>query len=177
MIEKQATRSLFGVPSMGMRDLSGWPAIGMTVMATATLGHMSSALAGPCATSPGGQMEPGTHWYYHTDPVDHRQCWHVKRSPTTSETPRNTGRTLSAPTSSGPNRSAARSKSVEPHHTVYQPASSVTADQNKSAADIPLDPARREALFREFLKWQQRQLVESVFRDFLQPQEQDTQAR
>jgi hypothetical protein len=67
---------------MGIRDLSGWPAIGMTVMATAILGHMSSALAGkPCGTSPSGQTEPGTHWYYHTGPVDHRQCWHLERLP------------------------------------------------------------------------------------------------
>jgi hypothetical protein len=43
--------------------------------------------------------------------------------------------------------------------------------------DYPLDPARREALYREFLEWQQRQVVETVFRDFFLPQEQDTQAR
>jgi methionyl-tRNA synthetase len=42
---------------------------------------------------------------------------------------------------------------------------------------LPLDSARREALFREFLEWQKRQSVETVFRDFLRPQEQDTEAR
>jgi len=162
---------------MGIRDSLGLPAIGMTVMATATLGHMSSALAGPCATSPGDQTEPGTHWYYHSDPVDHRQCWHVKRLPAASVTPRNTGRPLSAATSSGPNRSAARSKSVELRQTVYRPASAITAVQNKPATDMPLDPARREVLFREFLEWQQRQSVETVFRDFSPRQEGDTQAR
>jgi hypothetical protein len=70
-----------------------------------------------------------------------------------------------------------RSKSVESHHTVYRPASAIIADQNKPASDMPLDPARREALFREFLEWQKQQSVETVFRDFLPRQEEDTQAR
>jgi hypothetical protein len=55
--------------------------------------------------------------------------------------------------------------------------SAITAHQIRPAADIPLNPARREALFREFLEWQKRQSVETVFQDFLRPQEQDTQAR
>jgi hypothetical protein len=81
----------FIVRSSAMRtcDWFGCLAIGTTILATATLGH--SALGGtPCATSPGPQTEPGTHWYYHSDPVDHRQCWHVKRLPTASVTPENT---------------------------------------------------------------------------------------
>ena len=171
-------------------------AVGASVMATATLGHMSSALASnPCATSPGRQTEPGSHWYYQTDPVDHRQCWYLERLPTASVTPRNEGTTASTPISSRPQRTPAgqlrtagkgtdalerrpaRSKRVESHHTVHRPASAIIADQNKPASDMPLDPARREALFREFLEWQQRQSVETVFRDFLPRQEGDTQAR
>jgi hypothetical protein len=174
-------------------------AVGASMMATAALDHMSSALASnPCATSPGRQTEPGTHWYYQTDPVDHRQCWYLERLPTASVTPRNTGSTISTPISSrlqrtpaGQERTAgkgtdalerrpARSKSVESRQTsqtVYRPVSAITAHQINPAADIPLDPARREALFREFLEWQQRQSVETVFRDFLRPQEHDTQAR
>ena len=160
--------------------------VGASVMVTATLGHMSPALtSNTCATSPGRQMEPGTHWYYQTDPVDHRQCWYLERLPTASVTPRNTGSTVTVPISSrsqrtpaaGQERTAgkgtdalerhpARSKSVESRQTVYRPASAIIA--NKPAADIPLDPSRREALFREFLEWQQRQSVETVFRDFLQ---------
>src|SRR5262249_26178155 len=148
----------------------------------------------PCATSPGRQTEPGTHWYYHTDPVYHRQCWYLERSPTASAsvTPRNTGSTVSILIPSRPQRTPAgqqqtagkgtdalerrpaRSKMVESRQTVYRPASAITTPQIKPASDIPLDPARREALFREFLDWQKRQLVETVFRDFLRRQEQDT---
>jgi hypothetical protein len=53
------------------------------------------------------------------------------------------------------------------------PGSAIIADQNKPASDIPIDPARREALFRAFLEWQQRRSVEH----FLPTQEGDTQAR
>jgi hypothetical protein len=57
----------------------GWLAVGATVMVTAMLHHTSSVLASnPCATSPGDRTEPGTDWYYHPDPVDHRQCWHAR---------------------------------------------------------------------------------------------------
>ena len=157
-------------------------AVGASMMATAALDHMSSALASnPCATSPGRQTEPGSHWYYQTDPVDHRQCWYLERLPTASVTPRNEGTPISSrpqrTPAAGQERTAgkgtdalerhpARSKSVESRQTVYRPASAIIA--NKPAADIPLDPSRREALFREFLEWQQRQSVETVFRDFLQ---------
>ena len=167
-------------------------AVGASVTATATLSLMSYALAvTPCATSPGRQTEPGSHWYYQTDPVDHRQCWYLERLPTASVTPRNEGTPISSRpqrTPAGQERTAgkgtdalerrpARSKSVEPHQTVHRPTSAIIADQNKQDAGIPLGPARREALFREFLEWQQRQSVETVFRDFLPRQEGDTQAR
>jgi hypothetical protein len=193
-----------GVQSTLKQDHDGWKAarvfallaVGATVMATTTLHHTSSVLASnPCATSPGDQTEPGTHWYYHTDPVDHRQCWRIKRLPTANVAPRKTGSTVTVPISSRPQRTPAgqertagkgtdaperrpaRSKSVESRQTVYQPASGITAHQIKPAADIPLDPARREVLFREFLEWRQQQSVETVFRDFLRRQEQDMQAR
>ena len=181
---------------MRTRSFFGWLAVGATVMVTAMLHHTSSVLASnPCPTSPGDRTEPGTDWYYRPDPVDHRQCWHPKGLPTANVKPRKTGSTVTIPISSRPQRipagqertagkatdalerRPARSKRVESHHTVHRPAAAIIADQNKPAADIPLDPARREALFREFLEWQQRQSVETVFRDFLRPQEQDTQAR
>jgi hypothetical protein len=136
-------------------------AVGASVTATVTLSLMSYALTvTPCATSPGRQTEPGTHWYYRTYPVDHRQCWYLERLPTASVTPRNTGSTVTAPisprsqpTPAGPERTGARSKSIESRRIVYRPTSAITAHQIKPAADIPLDPARREALFREFLEW------------------------
>jgi hypothetical protein len=166
--------------------------VGATVMVTAMLHHTSSVLASnPCPASRGDRTEPGTDWYYRPDPVDHRQCWHPKGLPTANVKPRKTGSTVTIPISSRPQRTPAglertagkgtdalerppaRSKRVESHHTVHRPASAIIADQNKPVSEIPLDPARREALFREFLEWQQRQSVER----FLPRQEGDTQAR
>ena len=123
-------------------------AVGASVMATATLGHMSSALASnPCATSPGRQTEPGTHWYYQTDPVDHRQCWYLERLPTASVTPRNMGSTVTAPisprsqpTPAGPERTAGKGTDAlerRPAHQRHEHRDHGRRDQGQPSGPLP----------------------------------------
>jgi len=91
LYQQRKTYGIMGVQGTMRQDHDGRQAarvfallaVGASVTATATLSLMSYALAvTPCATSPGRQTEPGTHWYYQTDPVDHRQCWYLERLPT-----------------------------------------------------------------------------------------------
>jgi hypothetical protein len=89
----------------------------------------------------------GTHRYYRTDPVDHRQ--YSQKIDQGQPNASNAGKTVSTATHSDP--TSARSKNAKSHQTVYRPSSTTAADQNKLTSDKRLNPAGREALFREFL--------------------------
>jgi len=141
---------------MRTRDLFGLLTTGTTLIATASLVSMSSALSGDsCVPVPGQQTEPGTHWYYRVDRATNRHCWYLKRLEGQASTPE--------PAVSSP------SDSKEMPQVLSKP--------EKAATPLPLDPAMRETLFRQFVEWRHKNLVEAQIRDFLHQPEEKASAR
>jgi hypothetical protein len=68
-----------------------------------------------CVTSPGAATPEGEHWYYRTDRVKHRKCWHLLAT--------------------APNASAG------PPAPPSEPASSVAIPRPTNAASAPQPPA------------------------------------
>lgn len=83
-----------------------------------------------CLAEPNQQPAEGQHWYYRSDRATNQKCWYLKETGIT--TPQAT-----APEAS-PTAGADVARSGQPGAT-------------------PLRKAEREALFEEFLRWQQRQ--------------------
>lgn len=57
-------------------------AIFVTVLASAplvTLARGEPATADNCLTSPQGDTPPGSHWRYHADHINKRNCWYLRR--------------------------------------------------------------------------------------------------
>jgi hypothetical protein len=121
-----------------------------------TLGT-SLAADNKCSSKPKLQSPQREHWYYYTDQVTHRKCWYTGRPGM---------KVAGAPAS----QSRASSKlTSEPRIT-----RSVHATRPNNAEshqrEAPLNEKTRDALFAEFLQWQQRQKVEALFGESLHRQ-------
>src|SRR6516164_4262155 len=50
----------------------------LAVFASFLAGAGTARAGDDCITEPKNQPPQGTHWYYHTDSVTHRKCWHQR---------------------------------------------------------------------------------------------------
>jgi hypothetical protein len=140
-----------------------------------------------CIESPGPQTPTNGHWYFRSDRTTGRKCWYLADSTTTprgSAAPQGRANTASTSTltsklvslldsftgstatatpqsnAGGEPRTAQAGVATAPKN-----ASSLRSDQNESVADSADDragkrtaqPAKRDALFEEFLRWNERQ--------------------
>lgn len=166
-----------------------------TVIALSTLWSRAMLAASDCITEPKLQAAQDGHWYYHLDPANHRKCWYVSQPavkvpqaaslearspPQPPSDSRNTG-TVGAERRK--NDEALQNES----RIVRRSDSRAVASQERAAPPalkkrsyqpgIPLNEAARDALFREFLRWQERQNQrdpslnqasrDALFREFL----------
>ena len=126
-----------------------------------TLWNGVGLAAAKCITEPNLDAPHSGHWYFHTDPVSDRKCWYIGRPG--SKHPRTT-----------PAESALKIDShVRRTTDVGRPKNNEATDQS----DARLNGADRDALFQEFLRWQERQnqpdsspdkaARDALFRDFL----------
>jgi hypothetical protein len=95
-----------------------------------TLGNGVVLAADKCLTQPDLQSPQGVHWYYHTDPVSRRKCWHMEQPG------------AKVPQTASP----------------VSPSSSKLKDSSRIAQATSVDKADRDALFREFVLWQAQQM-------------------
>jgi hypothetical protein len=111
----------------------------MILSGTAAVGIVWSGVvlaSDKCQTEPDPQSPQGSHWYYHTDRESHRKCWYLGRPEV--KVPQAVARESSSP----------------------QPKSDARITRNLEAdneVSHQLDETAREALFQEFLRWQERQ--------------------
>src|SRR5262245_47567015 len=57
----------------------GWlVSAGLVATALSLSTNFAAVAAGTCLESPDRQPDPGTHWYYRSDPVSHQRCWYLK---------------------------------------------------------------------------------------------------
>ena len=114
----------------------------MILSATAGVSTLSSGVVlAECITEPGLQSPRAGHWYYHTDPESQRKCWYVGRPGV--KIPRTVSRE---------SRSSPKPKS-DARITKNMDADSEVSHQFSGR----LNETAREALFQEFLRWQERQ--------------------
>src|SRR5262249_19504594 len=100
----------------------------------------SGVVLAECITEPSLQSPRAGHWYYHTDPESQRKCWYVGRPGV--KVPRTVNRE-SRP--SKPKSDARITKKMDADSEVSHQLSG------------RLNETAREALFQEFLRWQERQ--------------------
>jgi hypothetical protein len=65
---------------MAVRVIFSIPAVAAAVFTTAIeIGAVKWALAASdCIEEPNREAPPGGHWFYRTDTVNNRKCWHVE---------------------------------------------------------------------------------------------------
>ncbi len=128
-----------------MRKRSGLFVLNVIILSAAagiTTPWSGIVLAGDkCFTEPNLQLPQGGHWYYRTDPESHRKCWYVGRSgvKVPQAVPRES-------------RLSPKSKS-DARITKNMDVDSEVSHQFGGH----LNETAREALFQEFLRWQERQ--------------------
>jgi hypothetical protein len=142
------------------------------ILAVGTLGSTTNSVRAEdtCATSP-GQSDPGTHWYYRVDRLSNQHCWYVKKVGTDRLSVASANANgLSAGTKlSRVHQGDASHKTASLQSPPRVDNQSKDSDSNKIRAQykptttMPLDPAARDTLFRQFLEWRQQQLVEQLF--------------
>jgi hypothetical protein len=98
--------------------------------------------AGTCIESPNREADPGSHWYYRSDPSG-QPCWHLKKLD------------MDAPSGKSPEPVLPGKRGKSPN--MQQQSHRPLVRSENSSASLPYDPARREALFRQFLQWRERQ--------------------
>jgi hypothetical protein len=129
-----------------------------TVFVLTTLWSGAVLAVDDCITKPNLHSAPGGHWNYRADRVNHRRCWYVERA------------AMAVP------RTAARKAQSSQMPIVHRPL--VKRSAQRSAR---LDQAGRDALFGDFLQWQEQRNEhgpavdeakrEALFREFVRWQE------
>jgi hypothetical protein len=120
---------------------------------------LSTSLAADnkCSSKPKLQSPQHEHWYYYTDQVTHHKCWYTgRRGIKVAEAP--ASRT----------RASSKLKS-EPRITRSVHATRLN-NAESDRREAPLNEKPWDALFAEFLQWQQRQKVEALFGESLHRQ-------
>jgi len=153
-------------------------AVQSALAAVIVLGATRAAGAAECVEQANSQAAPDARWSYRVDPVSHRKCWYLQQQPpSTGSATRGSRTAADAATSlpsfvaslfssrpgaasnvpqqdaatSPPGAEAGAAKKSSPK----RPGRPAQADQIKLKRGEPqyLDPARRDALFQEFLRW------------------------
>jgi len=107
--------------------------------------HGAAAHGAECLAAPNAVVQPGTHWYYRLDRVQHRKCWHVRAaSPQSRRTP-------------------AETTAVVPETVPAQttPATGQPAAIRPKGMTLPqgggnMSQKEREELYAQFLEWVRR---------------------
>jgi hypothetical protein len=156
-------------------------------IATAGGTHGVALAESECIESPGPQTPKNGHWYFRSDRTTGRKCWYLSDSTTTPRdpaAPRGQGNTAStstltsrltgllgsfagsAATATPPSSTVGESRTSTANvATAPRNVNSVRSDQTDVAADSAdertgkrtAQPAKRDALFEEFLRWNERQ--------------------
>jgi hypothetical protein len=112
----------------------------------------SRALAADdCITEPKRAAASGGHWYYHVDRVNQRKCWYVGQAG--MKVVRGASRTQS-PLQSGPRSQRSIARRFDSTRVLTQEA--------HQQLTPTLEPANRDALFEEFLRWQKSKATSSA---------------
>ncbi len=147
--------------------LSAWAGFG-TLWSGALL-----AADNKCITEPNLQSPQDSHWYYHTDSVSHRKCWYVGRLGMKVHPPPES-RPSQKPKSDSRVTKNVRVNNGEISHQFDARLNETARDalfqeflrwqERQNRGDPSLNQANRDALFREFLLWEERQANQSVER-------------
>lgn len=155
--------------------------LSVLVVSTALLAPRLAAAAPDCLAAPDGTPTEGRRWFYRLDHATGRKCWYLK-APGESRaaplpSPEATGGIASAPMpatplpatplAGAPVQAATDTASAEaiapgpldPGPAATTPAPARTGADRPAAGRTgqPLDPAARDALYREFLAWRLQQ--------------------
>jgi hypothetical protein len=153
------------------------------VAAAIALGTIGPAPAGDgCIERPNQNSAEGVHWYYHFDRVRHRKCWFLGTTGVTASEPEmpaeQSGSTSMPPFSSlfsalfggtaGTATPVTDAKTREPRIIQVDPARvlsvedivpkrqpSIPEERAEPRPSRPLNRARRNVLFQEFLRWEE----------------------
>jgi hypothetical protein len=107
------------------------------------------AAGNQCITEPNLQSPQGSHWFYHTDRVTHRKCWYMGRAD--MKVPEDAPQARSSPK---PKSNARTTKTLDPGR--------LNNGQISHQSEPRLDETARDALFQEFMQWQERQKQSEV---------------
>jgi hypothetical protein len=137
-----------------------------------------AAASEDCLATPNREAGPGERWLYHSDTTGTRKCWHLAGTAPAATTPAPEPQPssglqsffsslgFSAPAQAAP-QGAARDDKPNASDTSKRPRLASRQDQPdptpqpkrrqnarpSDRADLPLDEAKREALFQDFLRW------------------------
>jgi len=156
-------------------------------IATAGGTHGVALAESECIESPGPQTPKNSHWYFRSDRTTGRKCWYLSDSTTNPRdpaAPQGQGHTALTSTltsrlasllgtftgstaTATPQSSTVGEPRTAPANVATAPrnANAVRSDQTDVAADSAderagkrtAQPAKRDALFEEFLRWNERQ--------------------
>jgi hypothetical protein len=142
-----------------------------------------AAAGDDCLAAPNREPGPGERWLHHLDTTGTRQCWHlVGSAPSAAATPAPEAQQssglqsffssltsgFSAPAQAAPQGAAPRddkqgaadpskrprlASRQDPGDPAPQPKRHRDTRTTGERADLPLDEAKREALFQEFIRW------------------------
>jgi hypothetical protein len=113
---------------------TGALALAATSLLAVASGAGGVAQAAECLSAPDSHASPGTWWYYRVDRATNRRCWYLGAKGATS-------------------RPVALSETPQTPSEKPQTTGAAYARQAQSGK-TPLTKTQREALFEDFLRWQ-----------------------
>jgi hypothetical protein len=126
------------------------PAVSVGVLTTvmAFNAHYARS-ADDCIVEPNRQPPDGRHWYYHVDRATNHKCWYLGEAGMVAQRAPS-----DAQNSPGANPSAQSASTQSPAGP--NPAGPV-ADRSGQREALALSRAQRDALFQEFIRWNELQ--------------------
>ena len=122
-----------------------------TMIVLTTLSSRAVLAIDDCISEPNHAAAPGGHWYYRVDRVNQRKCWYVGQAG--MKVVRGASRRQS-PLQSGP-------RSQRSIAGRFDSTRVLTREAHKQLTPT-LEPASRDALFAEFLRWQKSKATPST---------------
>ena len=122
-----------------------------TVIVLTTVSSRAVLAAEDCITEPNHAAAPGGHWYYRVDRVNQRKCWYVGHA----------GMKVVRAGSRRPSPLQSRPRSQHSIAGRFDSTGVLTSETHQQLTP-KLDPASRDALFDEFLRWQKGKATSSA---------------
>jgi len=122
-----------------------------TVIVLTTLSNRAVLAADDCITEPNHAAALGAHWYYRVDRVNQRKCWYVGQA----------GMKVVRAASRRPSPLQSRPRSQRSIAGRFDSTGVLTPEAHRQLTPT-LDPASRDALFEEYLRWQKGKATSSA---------------